>query len=130
MEKLSVLLVTEDDHLEDSVLEILSKNYNQLLVVNSCKDALQYLLDKKFDLVIFDLNVKELDSLDTIEIIKSFRPKTPIISISDEASYEIGQKIAKVGVYYRIGKPIDAQVTKELAQIVENKLKEKKNNYE
>ena len=130
MEKLSVLLATGDYYLEESVLEILNKHSNQAVVVNCCKDAIQNLLDKNFDLVIFDLNVKELNSLDTIEIIKSFRPKIPIISISDETSYEIGQKIAKVGVYYRIGKPIDAQITKELAQIVENKLKEKKNNYE
>jgi DNA-binding NtrC family response regulator len=117
------LLVTEDNYFEESVQEILNENDNQLVVVNCCKDAIQYLMHDDFDLVLFDLNVKELDSLDTIQLIKYFRPQMPIISISDNASYDIGKKIAKIGVYFRLNKPVDEQITKELVKNLEKKLK-------
>ncbi|MFQ5825040.1 MAG: response regulator [bacterium] len=127
MRKLSVLLATEDHSLEERVLEILNENSYQVVVVDCCKEAIKNLLDNDFDLVIFDLSIKELDGLDTIQIIKSCRPQTHIISVLNNSSYETEKQIAKVGVYFRMEKPIDEQITKKLVQNLEKKIKSKTN---
>ncbi|MFQ5825351.1 MAG: response regulator [bacterium] len=121
IEKLSVLLATRDDPLKEKVLEILNEKDYPVIVVNSCRNAIQYMLDYEFDLVIFDPDLRELDGLGTIQLIKKYRPQIPIIVTSDHTSFETGVKIANVGVYFRMGKPIDEQITKELIQSVEKK---------
>ncbi|MFQ5865377.1 MAG: response regulator [bacterium] len=127
-EKLTVLLATRDNLLKEKVLEILNEKDYPVVVVNSCRNAIQYMLDYEFDLVIFDPDLRELDGLGTIQLIKRYRPKVPIVVTSDHTSYETGVKIARVGVYFRMGKPIDEQITKELIQSVEKKIKKNSRN--
>ena len=122
-EKLSVLLATRDDHLKEALLDILGKNDYPVVAVDSCAAALHYVLENKFDLILFDLDLKELNGLDALQLIKKLRPQKPMIVISDDSSYESGVKIAKVGVYYSMEKPIDAQATQELIKSVEKKMR-------
>jgi len=49
-----------------------------------------------------------------MQLIKKIRPKLPLIVLSEAISYESEVKIAKLGVHFRLNKPLDQEVTKEL----------------
>jgi len=113
-EKLTVLFASRDEYLKERVLRVLDKERHQVVIVDSCKDALENLLDSDFDAIIFDNDLKELDSADAMQLIKKIRPKSPLIVLSEAISYESEVKIAKVGVHFRLNKPLDEDVTKTL----------------
>ncbi len=113
-EKLTVLFASRDEYLKERVLRVLDKERHQVVIVDSCKDALENLLDSDFDAIIFDNDLEELDSADAMLLIKKIRPKSPLIVLSEAISYESEVKIAKVGVHFRLNKPLDEDVTKTL----------------
>lgn len=115
---MNILFATRDEVLKEHTLKIFAEYGHSVAVVSSCKKALEYLLDFNFDLVVFDPDLDELDGLDTLQIIKKSRPKLPLIVTTGETSYETGLKIAKSGVFFRLGKPIDEDITRKLINSV------------
>ncbi len=120
-EKLTVLFASGDEYLKERVLEVLDKDRHHVVVADNCKDALEKLLDSDFDAIIFDHDLKELDSTDTMQLIKKIRPKLPLIVLSEAISYESEVKIAKLGVHFRLNKPLDEEVTKALFESLESR---------
>jgi DNA-binding NtrC family response regulator len=119
--KLSVLVATEDEAIQKQVLSVLKKRKYPVVVAHNCQQALEYLLDRDFDVVIFDPSIKELDGSDAIKLIKRLRPQIPLVVLADETSYESSVKIAQAGVYFRLFKPLDAEITKELMESLEER---------
>lgn len=126
LDNLTVLIATRDIDLKVRLIEILISKGHQPVVVENCKYALLKLLDYEIDLVIFDPDLTEMDGADTVEIIKKIQPQLPIVVTSDNTTFETGVKIAKVGVYFRMSKPIDEQIIEELFKIVEKKVNKEK----
>lgn len=121
--RLTVLLASKDTFFKDIVLEILHQHDYPVVVVDSCAKALEYLLENDFDFIIFDPDLQPLTGSDAIKIIKKLRPKIPVIAVSDESSYETEVKIAETGVFFRLGKPINEQITKAIVETIEKKKK-------
>ncbi|MFQ5602053.1 MAG: response regulator [bacterium] len=118
---LNVLLATKDSTIEERIKKILRANQYSLFVVGSCKEALENILDYNYDAVIFDPELNELHSSDAVQLIKKIRPKLNLIVFSDDSSYETGVKIAETGVYFRLLKPIDDDITTQLLSSLEKK---------
>ncbi|MFQ5706620.1 MAG: response regulator [bacterium] len=121
-EKLTVLLATDDEEFEESLLEILDENKYAVVVERSYPSAFHYLLNHEIDLLIFDPTLEELGGLCTLQFIKEIRPKIPIVVITDESSYDAGAAIARIGAYFRLGKPIDMQIAEEVVKSVARQL--------
>jgi DNA-binding NtrC family response regulator len=119
---LSVLVATQDEDFREMLLAIAKENEYPITIADSCKDALQILLGNEFDLLVLDPNLKELTGLEIIHLIKKICPNTPMIVMSDETTFETGVTIAQAGVYFRLGKPINARITKELVESVAKRL--------
>ena len=56
-----------------------------------------------------------------MQLIQKNRPKLPLIVLSEAISYESEVKIAKLGVHFRLNKPLDREVTKELFESLERR---------
>lgn len=117
----SILLATSDDLTKERLVDILSKRNYHFEVVDSYTGAIEILMDHNFDLVIFDPALKAMTGHEALKLIKKIHPKTPIIVTSDEKSYEAETKIASIGVYFRLGKPVDEKITRELVRNLEAK---------
>ncbi len=119
--KLTVLLASQDIFFKDQILDILHEQEYPVVVVDSCYKALKYSLENNFDCIVFDPDLKEMNGAETAKLIKHFRPKTPLITVSDEQSYATGVQIAEMGVYFRLGKPVNKAIAKELVKTVQKK---------
>ena len=104
-------------------MSVLNERHYPVVVVDSCEEALEYLLDHDFDVIIFDLVIRELQGYDAVKLIKRLRPKLPLVVLADETSYETSIKIAKAGVYFRLFKPVDEGIAKELIESLEEKVR-------
>ncbi len=121
--QLSVLVATQDEQIKERVLSVLSDKHYPVVVVDNCEQALEYLLDHDFDVIIFDPAIRELEGSDAVKLIKRLRPKLPLVVLADETSYETSIKIAKAGVYFRLFKPIDEGIAKELIESLEERVR-------
>ena len=122
MDKLSIMLATRDDSLVDRLTDVLGPSYDLRAVVGSCRETLEFLVDNDIDLIMFDPDLKKLDGLDLLQIIKKMHPEISMVVISDDASYETGVKIAKAGVVYNMPKPIDDNTTRQVVKSVAEKI--------
>jgi DNA-binding NtrC family response regulator len=121
-DRLKILLATRDDGFEQSLADVLQHSEYPTLVVRSCREALEYLLDNEVDLVVIDPDLGALDGVGTIELVKKLCPRMPVIVVSEDSSYETCARIAKAGVYFSMAKPIDKKITKELMKSVERRV--------
>ena len=111
--KFTVLLATSNST-KEKLIAILDRNVYQIEYADNYKKALESLLQYEFDAIIVDPDIEELKGPDGVQIIKKINPQIPMIVVSGEKSYETDVRIAKLGVYYRLGKPIDEKFTKKL----------------
>ena len=117
-DRIKILLATRDHAFEKSLADVLHPCQYPMLVVRSCREALEYLLDNEIDLVVIDPDLGALDGVDTIELVKKLCPRLPVIVVSEDDSYETSARIAKAGVYFSMAKPIDRKITEELMRSV------------
>lgn len=120
-DRLTVLLASKDTFFTEMVLRILHENGYPVVVTESCGEALEYMLDKEFDFVIMDPDLEPLMGSDAIKIVKKLKPNIPLITVNDESSFETGIKIAETGVFFRLGKPVDEKMTKDIVKLMEKK---------
>jgi len=120
-DRLTVLLASKDTFFTEMVLGILHENGYPVVVTESCGEVLEYMLDKEFDFVIMDPDLEPLMGSDAIKIVKKLKPNTPLITVNDESSFETGIKIAETGVFFRLGKPVDEKMTKDIVKLMEKK---------
>ena len=119
--KLSVLMAVEDDFSCDRILEVLSKRRYDVHVARTCKEVVEFLWDHDCDVLIFDPEIKPIDGAEAIELIKKLRQDLPLVVFADDSSYESGVRIAQAGVFFRLVKPLDAEITSEVLRTLEEK---------
>lgn len=111
-EKPAVLLV--DDRADKSLALqcILEPLGYELLSASSGEEALRLLLSRKFNLVLLDVNMPELDGFQTADLIRQRETlkELPIIFVSADVSEERLQKGYELGAVDFIRMPINATV--------------------
>lgn len=120
-EKKSILLATNDVDLQSCVSSLLPLNEYQILTLENSKEVLLAIMDKKIDLIILDADIKGIESLDVLEIIRKCRPKIPVIAITSDNSFRTGLKIAKQGVLYYMLKPAAKEEVNQVLESVSEK---------
>lgn len=102
------ILVVEDDPLMLAALEILLEDEGYAVTTaQSGIDAIRMAKDKEFDLVISDVQMAEMDGMETISGVKQQQPSARSIVITGYASPDVPIQAIKMGVDDYILKPFD-----------------------
>ena len=104
------ILVVDDDALDRMILDsILTAEGHELVVTDTGKSALALYRRQKFDLVITDLVMHEMDGLSLIREIREQDPNAAIIAITGLAPWDLplAEDCGAVGT---VTKPIDREV--------------------
>lgn len=86
------------------------------------KQALEYVREKVFDVVLTDLQLPDLGGIDIVKQIKEILPETEIIMITGFGSTEKAIEATKAGAFYYIEKPVDFD---ELLILIEKAIERK-----
>lgn len=105
------VLLLEDDNLLSDLLNdyLLDKGYDVTLCLNG-QDALEYLIDEKFDLALLDINTPILTGLEVLKTIREeYKNKTPVIVLTAYQDTKHLKDSFENGVDDYIKKPFDLE---------------------
>ncbi|MDY7034897.1 MAG: sigma-54 dependent transcriptional regulator [Thermodesulfobacteriota bacterium] len=118
------ILVVDDELSMREFLEImLIREGYHVSLAKSGEEACQVLGKEKFDLLITDIRMKEVDGIDVLKKAKEVSPETIVIMISAFATAETAVEAMKEGAYDYIPKPFKVR---EFKKIVKDALLSKK----
>jgi len=110
-----ILLIDDDEGL----IHFLSRFFQRKgYAVTSCfsgQEAVEIISEKKFDLILLDYKMPELNGLETLKKIKSSKVKTPIILMTAYGNTDLAIEAMKYGAYDYLVKPFERE---ELSRIV------------
>ncbi len=103
------ILVVDDDSMNLARTKIiLGKEYN-VLTVESGMDALMKLKGTKVDMVLLDIDMPEMNGIETFERMKSFVPDIPVIFLTASGLKEDVFSALKLGAVNYLKKPYRPQ---------------------
>ncbi len=104
-----VLVVDDDKVLQDSVKEALLYHNFAVDVANNGKEALHAVYKDKYDLVVMDVNMPEMDGISALTEIKKVDPSVIVIILTAYSNVGDAVKVVKEGAYNYLEKPISSE---------------------
>ncbi|PKV50571.1 signal transduction histidine kinase [Aquimarina sp. MAR_2010_214] len=104
------VLIVDDNKINQIVTQnILKKKGYTCNIANNGMDAIKMLKNEKFDLVLMDINMPEMNGLEATKVVRTFNPNIPIIALTAVEEGEIRNQALSVGMNDVIIKPYDTQ---------------------
>lgn len=126
------ILVVEDDKANQMVMkQMLNKlGYSSVDIASNGFEGIKYFDKNKYDIILMDIQMPELNGIDTTHIIREKESKTgahiPIIAITSHALKGDREKFMQDGMDGYLSKPIDPGKLKSNLEIIVKKRDEKK----
>lgn len=105
-EKPRILLIDDDDQIRRLLLEILSTDF-ECSQASSAEEALSYLDDHQFELIVSDINMGGMSGLELVRRILKDTPDAVVVMISGEQTIETAIEALRAGAFDYIMKPLD-----------------------
>lgn len=102
-----ILLVEDDKTLSRSVDIMLTIDGYQIITVYNGEEALQKLLQQKFDLLITDIIMPKMDGIELISKLKKINNQLPIMVISGKLNKHLTKLLKKKNIDFILPKPVN-----------------------
>jgi DNA-binding NtrC family response regulator len=103
-----VLVVDDDKVLQDSVKQALEYHNFVVDVADNGKEALLAVTREKYDLVVMDVNMPEMDGIEALQHIKKYDPSIIVLILTAYSNVSDAVKVVKEGAYNYLEKPISS----------------------
>jgi PAS domain S-box len=115
------ILLAEDDQINREVLKkLLNRQGNQVITASNGKEAVEYFRQHRFDLVIMDIQMPEMDGLEAMKELRRIDgplKHTPIMALTAYALNGDRENLLDAGMDGYISKPVDIN---ELFSVINN----------
>jgi CheY-like chemotaxis protein len=102
---LRILIAEDEKNISDLLVELLSQEDREIVIVHNGMDAVRKLRETPYDLLITDLMMPELDGMEVLHQAKKLYPQILVIIITGYASLETAIQAVKEGAYDYLRKP-------------------------
>ncbi|MDZ7596907.1 MAG: response regulator [Desulfobacterales bacterium] len=102
-----VLLVDDEKDFLDVMAERMRARGMEVKTASTPSEALALVANESFDAIILDLQMPEMDGLETLKKIKSKKPELQIILLTGHATVQKGVEAMKLGAMDLLEKPAD-----------------------
>jgi signal transduction histidine kinase/CheY-like chemotaxis protein len=100
------ILLAEDNKINQLVAsKILQKWQHKVVIANNGKEALNFIREKTFDVVLMDLDMPIMDGYEATEIIKQQLPHPPVIALTAASFDDMENYLTKKGFVNVVQKP-------------------------
>jgi DNA-binding NtrC family response regulator len=123
MDQPKILVIDDEQAAVRNVQHILSKEGCEVIATQSGQNALKLLEQHRFDLVLTDLRMPNVDGMEILRRAKEISPDTEVIMITGYATVSSAISAMKMGAYHYVIKPykID-EVRKVVREALEKQL--------
>lgn len=104
---INVLLVDDEELFTDVLSERLESRGFEVKIANSGLNALKMIKEKTYDAIVLDLNMPEMDGMETLKKIMEYDSKLQIIFLTGQGTIEKGVEAVKLGALDFLEKPAD-----------------------
>ena len=116
------ILVVDDDNMNLARTQIILRKEYDVLTAESGMDALMRLKNTKVDMVLLDIDMPEMNGIETFECMKSFVPEIPVIFLTASGLEEDVVSAIKLGAVNYLKKPYRPQeLLKRISQEFEKR---------
>ena len=116
------ILVVDDDSMNLARTQIILGKEYDVLTAESGMDALMRLKDTKVDMVLLDIDMPEMNGIETFERMKGFAPEIPVIFLTASGLEEDVVSAIKLGAVNYLKKPYRPQeLLKRISQEFEKR---------
>ena len=122
LQSLSILVTDNDQRMRESLRDLLEAYGMQCSVAENGQQVLELINHSHYDLVLLDLNLTRVNSLQLLHKVHDEHPDTDFIVLSADAGFSKDRSISQLGVLEILAKPFDPRILLELIKnISENK---------
>ena len=107
MERKNILVIDDELLIRDLLYDFFSEKNWIVSVSDSGSKALELLKARRFDLVLVDLKMPEIDGIEVIKSIKARYPSLPIVIITAFPSFESAVEALRLKIDDYITKPFN-----------------------
>src|SRR5262245_33492110 len=101
----SILVVDDDQYIRALIKEILELQGHDLVTVGSAKEVLRLCRAKRFDLIITDLAMPEMDGLELIRALRTAEVDVPVLAVSRTLNIQFLRIATRLGAVETLSKP-------------------------
>lgn len=112
-----VLLVDDEIEFTDVLAERMQSRGFNVDTAGTGREALEMVQERTYDAVILDLQMPELDGMETLKQMRDKNPSLQIILLTGHATVEKGVEAVKLGAMDFLEKPVD--IVKLIEKITE-----------
>ena len=103
----SILVIEDKDSMQKMLTATLESEGYEVDAVGDGPDALDKARDKRYDLVLTDLKLPNMDGLEVLSQVKEIDPETSVILMTAYGTIESAVKAMRLGAYDFLTKPFD-----------------------
>jgi CheY-like chemotaxis protein len=108
--KATILIAEDDPEVASTLLNVLVSHQYEVSLAVDGEQALTFLLEKKFDIVILDLKMPKIGGFGILKYIKLNVPDTKVIILTAYADLKNIEECQRLGADHVIGKPYDLEM--------------------
>jgi DNA-binding NtrC family response regulator len=121
----SILLAEDESNLLESLAELLRGQRHHVTTVATGKEAVLELNRRRFDLLITDMRLPEIDGMNVVRHARDVSPETLILVMTGYASLSTALEAMRAGVTDYLQKPIPpAEFLDKVGRVLEQKARE------
>ena len=119
------ILVAEDNKLNQKIINfMLHKHGGEVAIASNGQEAISLLQEHKFDIVLMDLQMPEMDGQTATRYIRqTLQVTTPIIAVTASTLTAEAEECMAIGMNAYVSKPLDAAMLCQLILKVTNEHK-------
>lgn len=118
-ETLRILVVDDQPEMAEMLADSLSDRGYDAIATSSGRDALKKLSTQRFDALITDLRMPEVDGLALLRASRELDPSRPVIVMTAHGALDTAVEASGQGAYHYLSKPFRFE---ELARLIERAL--------
>ena len=107
MEYKNVLIVDDDSGITETLEDILVSYGIEVFVANSGFQAIELAKERKFDIILMDIKMPEMNGVESLKRIKVIQPRTIIIMMTAYTMNDLITESLKEGAYDILNKPFN-----------------------
>ncbi|MFQ5997221.1 MAG: response regulator [Dehalococcoidales bacterium] len=109
MEKVSILIVDDDESLSKTLSLVLERKGYNVATANDGPEALEAVKNQPFDMVFMDIKMPIMNGVQTYKRMKKIRPEAVVVMMTAYAVEKLVQQALQEGAYGIIYKPLDIE---------------------
>ena len=108
-----VLIIDDEQEFTKALAERMTNRGMTVSTSSSAIEGLKAVDEKSFDVVVLDLQMPEMDGLETLKILKNKKPELQVILLTGYATVKKGIEAMKLGAMDLLEKPADVTILTE-----------------